>query len=36
MMNIKIEEAELGHFGKEIQTQLVLALEVMSIKIQQI
>ena len=36
VMTIKIEEADLDRFGKELQTQLVPALEVMSVKIQQL
>ena len=36
LMTTKIEESDLDTFGKELQTQLVPALEVMPIKIQQI
>ena len=34
LINIKIEEADLDHFQKELQTQLVPALQVMTFKIQ--
>ena len=35
-MTFKIEESELDHFGKEIQTQLAPALEGISVNIQQL
>ena len=36
LMTINIEESDLDHFGKELQNNLVPALEVMSVNIQQI
>ena len=36
VMTIKIEEADLDHFGKELQTQLLPALEMISVNIQQL
>ena len=36
LININIEEADIDHFGRELQNWLVPALEAMSVKIQQL